>query len=132
MHPPAKKAMQAFVEAQKLSEAHRFADAAKQLERAIGISPDFAGAYSNLCAQYIRMGRYEEGSSAIARAIQIGQANVVDLANLAYAQFALGKYGEALASARAAVQSDPTNASAQYILGFVLAKDRRARLAAGK
>lgn len=124
-HPPAKKAFQAFVAAQKLSESGRFADAAKKLERAIEISPDYADAYSDLGAQYIRLGRIEDGISAIRHAIRIGGPNVVDLSNLACAQYTLRRFDDGLVSARAALQADPTNANAHYVLGLLLARDRR-------
>ena len=124
-HPPTKKAYQAFVAAQKLSESGRFADAARELERAIEISPDYADAYSNLGAQYVRMKRFEDGISAIAHAIRIGTASSVDLSNLACAQYALRRFDDGLVSARAGLQADPTNVSAHYVLGLLLARDRR-------
>jgi len=125
LHPPAKKALQAFKAAEKFSESGRFAEAARELERAIEISPGFADAYSNLGAQYIRLGRFEDAISEIARAIEIGKPNAVDLSNLACAQYALRRFGDALPAARAAVQADPSNVKAHYILGSLLARDRR-------
>jgi tetratricopeptide (TPR) repeat protein len=124
-HPPAKKAFQAFVAAQRLSESGRFADAARELERAIEISPDYADAYSNLGAQYARLGRFEDGVSAITHAIRIGKPSPVDLSNLACAQYALRQFEDGLVSARAALLADPANVNAHYILGLLLVLDRR-------
>lgn len=124
-HPPAKKAYQAFLDAQKFSEVGRYAEAAKKLERAIEISPDYADAHSNLAAQYVRMGRNEEAVTEIGRAMEIAKPNAVDLSNLACAQSAMQHYGDALKSARAAVRIDPNNMSAHFILGALLARDRR-------
>ena len=125
LHPPARKAFQAFAAAQKLSESGRYADAAKALQRAIEISPDFADAHSNLAVQYMRLGRFDDAVSEISRAIAVGQPTAPDLSNLAYAQIALGHPLEATQSARAAVRIDPANMNAQYMLGALLARDRR-------
>jgi tetratricopeptide (TPR) repeat protein len=122
-HPPAKKALDAFIEAQKASRSGDYAKAARELERAIAISPEFADAYSNLGAQYIRLGRYEDGVSAISRAMEVGQASALDLGNLACAQLALHRLDDAERSASAALRMDPANPSAHYVLGTVLANN---------
>ena len=124
-HPPAKKALRAFVAADKLSNSGRYAEAARQLERAIEISPGYADAHSNLGAQYVRLGRYRDGISQITEAMRIGNPSAVDLTNLACAQYELRRFDEGLVSARAALAADPASQNAHYILGLLLAQDRR-------
>jgi len=124
-HPPAKKALQAFLAAQNFSNSGRYEDAARELERAIAISPGYADAHSNLGAQYMRLGRYEEGIAEIGEAMRIGTPSAVDLANLACGQYELHRYDEGLLSARAALQADPTSQSAHFIMGLLLVRDRR-------
>jgi len=124
-HPPAKKALQAFLAAQNFSNAGRYEDAARELERAVAISPGYADAHSNLGAQYMRLGRYEEGIAEIGEAMRIGTPSAVDLANLACGQYELHRYDEGLLSARAALLADPTGQSAHFIMGLLLVRDRR-------
>ena len=127
-HPPDKKAVQAFAAAERLSSAGKYQEAAAELEKAIRISPEFAGAYTNLAVQQIRLSRFEEGAASAQRAMEIGGADAVDLCNLAYAQFQLRRFEESAASAAAALRIDPGSLQAHLILGSVLANvpERRA------
>jgi tetratricopeptide (TPR) repeat protein len=119
-HPPDRKALGAFVAAQKFSETGQFEKAAAELEKAIRISPEYAEAYTNLAAQHARMGRYAEAVGDATRAMELTKPNAIDLSNLAYAQYRLKRYGEAVQSARTAVRLDPANDKAQYMLGSLL------------
>lgn len=74
MHPPDKKAVQAFKSALRFSSAGKYEDASSELEKAIHISPEFAEAHSNLAVQYFRLGRFEESIAESTHAIQIGGA----------------------------------------------------------
>lgn len=125
LHPPDKKAYKVFVVAQKLSESGKYAEAARELQRALEISPDYADAHSNLAVQYMRLGRFEDSVAESSRAMEIAKPNVVDLSNMACAQNALHRVPEAILSARAALELEPGNANAHYILGSLLAGDRR-------
>jgi len=124
-HPPSKKAYQAFVAAQKYSESGDYADAARQLEHAIELSPDYSEAYTNLGAQYVRMGRYQDAVAEIGRALEINRPNAMDLSNLACAQFGLQQFDRAEHAAVAALKFDPQNRAAHFIMGMILARDRR-------
>jgi tetratricopeptide (TPR) repeat protein len=123
-HPPARKAFEAFVAAQRFSEAGQFEKAAAELEKAIRISPEYAEAYTNLTAQHVRMGRYAEAIGDATRAMELTRPNAMDLSNLAYAQYMLKRYGEAVQSARTAVRLEPANDKAQYMLGTLLVMER--------
>ena len=124
-HPPSRKALAATAEAQKLAQEGQYAAAAEQLEKAIRLSPDYAGAHTNLAAQYIRLGRYEEALTECKRAIEISGPNGMDLGNMALAQSFLRRRDEAIESAQAGLRVDPNSAHLHYILGRLLAMDRR-------
>ncbi|MCU1238814.1 MAG: Tetratricopeptide 2 repeat protein [Candidatus Solibacter sp.] len=100
MHPPQKRAVQAFQNAVRLSSAGKYEDALNELEKAIRISPDFGAAHTNLAAQYFRVGRFEEPIAESSRAIQIGGPDPRNLCNLATAQARLHRFAEAEKSAR--------------------------------
>lgn len=124
-HPPSRKALAASAEAQKLARDRQYAAAAEQLEKAIRISPDYAGAHTNLAAQYIRLGRFEEALTECRRAIGISGPNAMDLGNMALAQAFLHRREQAIESAQAGLKIEPDSAHLHYILGRLLAMDRR-------
>ena len=124
-HPPARKALGAFVAAQRFSDAGEYAKAAAELEKAIQLSPEYAEAYTNLAAQHVRMGRYEDAVNDARRAMELTRPNAVDMGNMAFALSRLKRYPEALDSARAAVRLEPGNDKAHYLLGILLVRDWR-------
>jgi tetratricopeptide (TPR) repeat protein len=124
MYRPPKKARHSFAAAQRLSRSGRYAEAARELEQAVALAPDYANAHSNLGAQYLRMGRYEEAVVQISRAIEVGQPSAPDLANLACAQAALLRVDEAVRLARAALSMDPGYVNAHFVLGMLLVGKR--------
>jgi tetratricopeptide (TPR) repeat protein len=122
-HPPDKKAVKAFQSALHFADTWKYQDAASELEKAIGISPEFAEAHTNLELQYFRLGRYEESAAESARAIQISGPQARNLCNLATAQARLQRFEEAEKSARAALRLDSRLLQANLILGFILVDD---------
>jgi tetratricopeptide (TPR) repeat protein len=127
-NPPSRSAFQAFVEAQKYSESEKYEQAAGALEKAIRISPDFADAYTNLGAQYIKLGQYEKAIQAANRAMEIGSPNIHDLSNRALAEWALGRQEDAMRSAQQAIHLDRANATtAHYVVGTFLAMNPATR-----
>jgi tetratricopeptide (TPR) repeat protein len=123
LHPPSKKAVQAFMAAQRFAAHGKQEEAAEELEKAVRISPEFAAAHTNLAVQRLRMGRYQEATGEISRAMQIAGPDPMNLCNLAYAQFQLGKVAEAQASAQSALNLDSSYPQAHLILGTILAND---------
>jgi tetratricopeptide (TPR) repeat protein len=126
-HPPAKKAVQAFAAASKLAESGKYDQAVEELAKAIRISPEFAGAYTNLAVQHIRLHRFQEAAEESARAIQIGGPDPLNLCNLAFAQFQLLRLDESAANARAALRLDSGYLQAHLVLGAILANDPASR-----
>ena len=121
LHPPARKAFQAVVSAQRFSEAGHPEKAAEELEKAIKISPEFADAHNNLAVQYMRLDRYEDACRELVRSIEIAGPKAQVLANLAFAQRHLGRYRESLESAQAALKLDRNYAPAHLVAGSILA-----------
>jgi tetratricopeptide (TPR) repeat protein len=123
-HPPTRKAFDAAVQAQRLSEAGEYPRAAAALEKAVALSPDFADAHMNLGAMYLRMGRYLDSIAETEHSIALAGPSAPRLCNLAFAQLHLTKYASALESARAALRLQPGDAHAQYIVGLLLFLNR--------
>lgn len=123
--PPSRKAFGAFAAAQHLSENGQFQAAAQELEKAARLSPDWPDAHTNLAAQYIRLGRFEDAVREAGRAIELNKPNPVDLGNIAYAEAQLHRRDEAIDAARAGLRADANSAKLHYILGTLLAMDRR-------
>jgi tetratricopeptide (TPR) repeat protein len=126
-HPPARKAFQAVVSAQRFAASGKTEKAIEELEKAIRISPEYADAYNKLAVQHLRMERFEEAASELARSIAIAGPSATELSNLAYAESRLHRLKDAAASARAALHLDSGFAKAHLILGLILANDPGAR-----
>jgi tetratricopeptide (TPR) repeat protein len=127
LHPPSKKAVHSFVEAQRFSSSGDYTKAAAALERAVQESPDYAEAHVNLGVQYIRTGRLEAAALELYRAIQIAGPSSVSLCNLAWVQMRLGKRDEAIELVRAGLRLDQSSPQGHLILGNLLASDPRTR-----
>lgn len=69
-HPPSKKAVRLFQEAQRYSQAHDTVKAIGKLESAIRIAPSFAEAHQNLGVQYARSGRTAEAMRQFETALE--------------------------------------------------------------
>ena len=125
LHPPAAKAISAAEAGERFAESGEYRRAAVELEKAIRISPDFAEAYTNLAAQHIRLGEFEQAVQELEHAMTIAKPGPVQLCNLAFAQLQLKRYDEATESARASLRLDRDYVKAHYLLGVLLARDRR-------
>lgn len=121
---PSRQAVQAFKEAEKLSARHETAKAVEEFEKAIRLSPAFAAAYTNLAAQHMMEGQFEQAITEAQRAMKITGPDSVNLGNIAYAQYFLKRFDDAAQSARAALAIKPDLPQAHYILGMVLAGRR--------
>lgn len=125
LHPIDRKALKSFKESQNLIEKGDFKQAARQLEKAIEVSPGYADAYGTLAAVHINMGRYQQALSEISQAISVAGPNARDLSNQALASFGLEDYAESIKAARWALRLDPDYDPAHFVLGATLAIDKR-------
>jgi tetratricopeptide (TPR) repeat protein len=123
-HPPSKKALRAFIDSQRYSEAHDMSNAVAKLEEAIRIAPDFREAHINLGVQYARAKRYPDALAQLQTALEIGPREAMIYANLAWVHAALQQFPEAESLARKALALEPGNASAQYLLKHTLAHEK--------
>ena len=119
-NPPSNKALKAFAQAQKYSAAGDHAKAAESLEDAVRLSPEFGEAHTNLGAQYLHLGRFQEAADQEQRAIEIGPPNVSSLIDCALAHWALRQHAEALHYAEEALNLDRDSYTGHYIAGSIL------------
>lgn len=119
-HRPTKRALRAFLQAQKLSEANEHERAATALEKAVALDPEFIEARGNLGVQDALLKRYERAAEEFRRAIALDPSTAQHQSNLALVLLNLGRSVEAEQWARHAVELDGASAQAHYALGCVL------------
>ncbi len=124
-HPPARKALQGMLAAQKLSLSGDYQKAADELEKAIRISPYCSDAYTNLAVQHMHLHRFQEATDEFRKALELGGPNPLVLTDLASAQMSMKQYNEAAKMARWALRLDPGYPQAHYVLGMILSTDTR-------
>ena len=118
----------AIKEIQRAQSALRFGDvrsSAQHLERALQIYPQSLAVHNNLGSRYIELREYEKAAVEFQKAIDIDPRIMQPFNNLSVAFFLLQRYPEAEAAARRAIDLDPHNSTAQYMLGCVLATEKR-------
>jgi tetratricopeptide (TPR) repeat protein len=128
LHPPTKEAVKACLAAQKSSLAGAHEKAAEQLAQAIRLSPGYTAAWINLAVQHIYLKQYRRALQELTHAAEMSPPTSLVYSNTAYAQFALHRYDDGILSAREALRLDPSCVQAHYLLGSVLALDRRTRV----
>lgn len=121
-HHPPRKARQAFLRGIKFSEAGAYPEAAAEFAKAAELDPDFSEAHGNLGVEYTWLKRYDDSVPEFRRAIALDPATSFHHSNLAYTLMRLNRPNEAEAEAQTAVGLDETNASAQFMLGLLLAR----------
>jgi Flp pilus assembly protein TadD len=121
LHPPDKHALRDAVRAQHFAESGQHERAAEELQKAVSEDPNFADAYNNLGAQYVKIGRFEDAAGAFRRAAELDPSVALPRVNLAVVLGKTGHLDEAEQWARSAVHIDSTNATAQHVLGLIVA-----------
>jgi len=118
----------AIKEIRRSQTALRFGDvrsSAQHLERALQIYPRCLAVHNNLGSRYIELHEYEKAAVEFQKAIDIDPRVMQAFNNLSVAFFLLQRYPESEAAARRAIDLDPHNSTAQYMLGCVLATEKR-------
>ena len=98
---------------------------AQHLEKALQIYPHYLEAHNNLGSRYIELHEYEKAAAEFQKAIDLDSRIMQPFNNLSVALFFLQRYPDAEAAARRALALDPHNSTAQYMLGCVLATEKR-------
>jgi tetratricopeptide (TPR) repeat protein len=119
-HAVPKAAAKAHERARKLVASGKFSDAAPQLEKALGLDPDFAEAHENLGALYLKLGRPAEAEPHIRRAIELNPSSSFAHSDLSAVQLLAGDLAGAERSARRALQLSAGNDWARFVLGEIL------------
>jgi tetratricopeptide (TPR) repeat protein len=118
----------AIKELQRSRTALRSGDirsSAQHLEKALQIYPHYLEAHNNLGSRYIELHEYEKAAAEFQKAIDLDSRLMQPFSNLSVALFLLQRYPDAEAAARRALDVDPHNSTAQYMLGCVLATEKR-------
>jgi tetratricopeptide (TPR) repeat protein len=98
---------------------------ALHLEQALHIYPGYLEAHNNLGARYFELQEYEKAIVEFQKAIDIDPRMSQPYNNLCVALFLLQRYPDAEAAARRALDLDPHNSTARYMLGCILATEKR-------
>jgi len=121
--PP--KAIKELQRAQRALVAGDIHSSARHLETALQIYPECLEAHNSLGARYIDLLEYGKAAAEFQKAIDIDPRVMPPVSNLSVALFLLQRYPEAEAAARRALDLDPRNPTARYMLGTILATERR-------
>jgi tetratricopeptide (TPR) repeat protein len=120
--PKAVKELQRSQSARKSGDTR---SSAQHLERALQIYPDYLEGHNSLGARYIELHEYEKAAAEFQKAIDIDPRVMQPVNNLSVALFLLQRYPDAEAAARRARDLDPHDPTARYMLGAILATEKR-------
>jgi tetratricopeptide (TPR) repeat protein len=118
----------AVKELQRSQNALRSGDtrsAARHLEKALQIYPNYLEGHNSLGARYIELQECEKAAAEFQKAIDIDPRVMQPFNNLSVALFLQQRYPEAEAAARRAHDLDPRDPTARYMLGAILATEKR-------
>lgn len=121
--PP--KAMKELQRSQNAFLSGDVRSSARHLERALQIYPNYLEAHNNLGSRYIDLHEYEKAAAEFQKAIDLDPRVMQPFNNLSVALFLLQRYPDAEIAARRALDLDPHNSTAKYMLGCVLATEKR-------
>jgi len=118
----------AVKEIQRSQTALRSGDvrsSAVHLERALQVYPQSLEVHNNLGSRYIELHEYEKAAMEFQKAIDLDPHVAQPFNNLSVAYFLLQRYSEAEAAARRSLDLDPHNPTSRYMLGCILATEKR-------
>ncbi len=98
---------------------------AQHLERALQIYPYSLETHNNLGSRYVELHQYEKAAVEFQKAIDIDPRVAQPYNNLSVAFFLLQRYPDAEAAARRALDLDPRDSTSRYMLGCILATEKR-------
>jgi tetratricopeptide (TPR) repeat protein len=118
----------AVKELQRSQNALRSGDtraSARHLEKALQIYPHSLEAHNDLGARYIELQEYEKAAVEFQKAIDIDPRVMQPYNNLSVALFLLKRYPDAETAARRALGLEPHDSTSRYMLGCILATEKR-------
>ena len=118
-------AMKELLTFQEKFAAGKMEEAAKHVEKAIQIYPQLAGAHHNLGLCYARLNQFDKAIAEFQTATELDAQLVQPRVSLAESFLIQGKYSEGEGAARGALQLDPMNVVARYLLGSILVAEKR-------
>jgi tetratricopeptide (TPR) repeat protein len=121
--PP--KAVKEIQRAETALRSGNLRSSAAHLERALQIYPQSLEVHNSLGSRYIELREYEKAAVEFQRAIDIDPRVTQPFNNLSVAFFLLQRYPEAEAAARRALDLDPRHSMSRYMLGCILAMEKR-------
>jgi tetratricopeptide (TPR) repeat protein len=98
---------------------------ALHLEKALHIYTGYLEAHNKLGARYFDLQEYEKAAVEFQKAINIDTRMSQPYNNLSVALFLLRRYPDAEIAARRALDLDPQSSTTRYMLGCVLATEKR-------
>jgi len=98
---------------------------AVHLEKALHIYPGYLEAHNALGARYFDLQKYEKAAVEFQKAINIDPRMSRPYNNLSVSLFLLQRYPDAEAAARRALDLDANNSTARYMVGCILATEKR-------
>jgi tetratricopeptide (TPR) repeat protein len=121
--PP--KAVKEIQRSQTALRSGNVRSSALHLERALEIYPQSLEVHNNLGSRYIELHEYEKATVEFQKAIEIDPRVMQPFNNLSVAYFLLQRYADAEAAARRALDLDPLRPTSRYMLGCILATEKR-------
>ena len=121
--PP--KAVREIERSQSALRSGDVRSSALHLERALQIYPRSLQVHNNLGSRYVELHEYEKAAVEFQKAIEIDPRVMQPFNNLSVAFFLLQRYPDAEAAARRALDLNPHYATSRYMLGCILAMEKR-------
>ena len=118
----------AIKEIQRSQTALRSGDvrsSAAHLEKALQVYPQSLEVHNNLGSRYIELREYEKAAVEFQKAIDIDPHVMQPFNNLSVAFFLLQRYPDAETASRHALDLDPQSVTPRYMLGCILATEKR-------
>ena len=97
-----------------------FAHATDALRKQVAVNPNNADAHRRLADGYVRQERTMEALAEFTAALLIDRRNVLSLVGISQLHFRVGNHEAAARTARSALQVEPSNAEARYVLAMSL------------
>lgn len=126
-HNVPKEARKQFARAARLSKAEDHEGAAKQLEAAVRLDPEFTEAYERLGIEYGDLNRPSDAAVIFRRVLELKPDSVRGHCFLGLALFQTGDRAQSEEQIRQGLNQSPANAVCQFLLGYVLVQQDATR-----